>query len=208
MSAHAADAHEHHPPAQHTFHPYKTGMHPGILGLVIFLVSEAGLFGSFFMYYGHQRLLRDYPWPPEGFEIPADATSINTAILVASSFTCELALWSLWKSNRRGLIGWLAATLVLGLAFLGLQVHEYMTIGFTPQDEPVGAAFFSLTGLHGVHVFVGALLLTFCLVRAIRGHFSPGNHPALAGTAIYWHFVDIVWIILYTLVYLLPTKVI
>ena len=95
----------------------------------------------------------------------------------------------------------------LGLTFLALQVHEYITIGFTPKDGYTGSAFFSLTGLHGAHVFVGALLLFFCLIRAIRGHFSADNHPALLGVSIYWHFVDIVWIVLYTLVYLLPTHV-
>ena len=103
MSANAAAAghHEHHGPAPSTFHPYRTGLNPAVLGLIMFLVSEAALFGSFFMYYGHQRLIRGVEWPAPGLEIPANSTSINTAILVASSFTCEFAIWSLMKGKRK-----------------------------------------------------------------------------------------------------------
>jgi cytochrome c oxidase subunit 3 len=198
---------DHDHPVQHTFHPYKGGMNPNVLGLIIFLVSELALFGSFFLYYAHQRAVRGYEWPPADFHIPADLTSINTAVLVLSSFTCEFALISLLRKNRTGLLWGLIASAVLGAVFLGLQVREYLEIGFTPQDEAVGAAFFSLTGLHGAHVFVGLLLLTFCIIRTMRGHFSPEAHPGLLGTSIYWHFVDVVWVILYTLVYLLPTHV-
>ena len=203
MSAHAeTQAHDH--PAEHTFHPYKTGMNPGIVGLIIFLVSEIALFGSFFLQYGHNRILQGYTWPQEGFEIPADATSINTAILITSSFTCEFGLIAFMRGSRRGLLWGLIASFLLGAVFLGLQVHEYITIGFTPQDGAMGASFFCLTGLHGAHVFVGLCLLLFCIIRTLRGHFSQRTHPALLGTSIYWHFVDVIWIILFTLVYLTP----
>ena len=208
--AHAGAGHEHghdEHPVEHTFHPYKTGLNPGLVGLVIFLVSELALFGSFFLQYGHNRIFKEYPWPPEGFHIPADATSINTAILVASSFTCEFALISLMRGKRAGLFWGLVVTFILGGIFLALQVVEYMNIGFTPQDGAVGASFFSLTGLHGAHVFVGLCLLLFCIIRVARGPISREKHPALLGTSIYWHFVDIVWIILYTLVYLTPDDV-
>ena len=89
-----------------------------------------------------------------------------------------------------------------------MGVHEYMTIGFLPTTNAMGSIFFSLTGLHGAHVFLGLTLLTFCLVRLIRGHFSKDGMTGLIVTSIYWHFVDVVWIILYTVVYLLPDKVI
>ncbi len=204
MSSHA-DAHDH--PAEHTYHPYPMRLSPLALGLVIFLTSEIALFGSFFLWYGHARLVHGLEWPLPGYEIPADSTSINTMILVASSFTCELALLALFLNRRRGLFWWLVVTALLGATFLGLQVHEYMTIGFTPQTNAMGSIFFSLTGLHGAHVFLGLSLLVFCIVRTARGHFAPipGKFTGLLLVSIYWHFVDVIWILLYTLVYLLPS---
>ncbi len=183
--------------------PYKTNLDPNLLGLIIFLISELALFGAFFMYYGYMRLIRAVPYPGS-FDIPADATSINTLILVASSFTCEFALLWVARRNHWGVFGWLFVTFVLGAIFLGLQVYEYMTLGFTPQDTAVGSIFYSLTGLHGLHVFVGLLLLGLAMVRAARNRWSPESHTGLLGITIYWHFVDIVWVILFTLVYCLP----
>ena len=128
-------------------------------------------------------------------------------ILVVSSFTCEFALLSLDKKGKGSRVfAWLFATFVLGAIFLGLQVHEYMTVGFTPQDTSVGAIFFSLTGLHGLHVFVGLLLLGLGMIRAVRGRWSADNHVGLLGISVYWHFVDIVWVILFAVVYCLPSS--
>ncbi len=195
-----ADAH----PQVHTYQRYPTMLPISTVGMLLFQLSELALFGSFFMYYGYERLLDDMTWPLEPFHLPADATSINTAILVASSFTAELALISLMRRKRGGLVLWLVATFVMGAIFLALQAREYGELGFTPKDQAFGSIFFSLTGLHGFHVFVGLLLLGFCIIRSVRGHFSPQAHPGLLVSVIYWHFVDVVWIILYTLVYLLP----
>jgi heme/copper-type cytochrome/quinol oxidase subunit 3 len=102
---------------------------------------------------------------------------------------------------------WLLLTFILGSIFLGLQVHEYMIVGFTPQDTAVGAIFFSLTGLHGMHVFVGLVLLLLAMIRSVANRWSPERHTGLLGISVYWHFVDIVWIILFTLVYCLPDVV-
>jgi cytochrome c oxidase subunit 3 len=100
----------------------------------------------------------------------------------------------------------MVVTIAFGTTFLALQAREYMNIGFTPQTNAMGSAFFSLTGLHGAHVFLGINLLVYCLIRLCRGHFSKtGGMTGLIITSIYWHFVDVVWIILYTLVYLLPS---
>ena len=186
--------------------PYKTNMNVCLMGLIIFLVSELALFGAFFMYYANLRLARGVEWPGS-FNIPFEETSINTLILVVSSFTCEFALLSLGKTGMGGAVfAWLFATFVLGAIFLGLQVHEYMIIGFTPQDTSVGAIFFSLTGLHGLHVFVGLLLLILGMVRALRGRWSKDEHVGLLGISVYWHFVDIVWVILFMVVYCLPSS--
>lgn len=195
--------------AEHTtpqIQPYRTNLNTAVMGLVIFLVSELALFGAFFMYYANLRLARGVEWPG-GFDIPAESTSINTLILVLSSFTCEFALLALDKKGRKaGVFLWLLATFILGAAFLGLQVHEYMTVGFTPQTTSVGAIFFCLTGLHGLHVFVGLLLLTLGMIRALRGRWTSDNHVGLLGISVYWHFVDIVWVVLFTVVYCLPSS--
>ncbi len=185
--------------------PYRTGLRPEIMGLIIFLVSEIALFGAFFMYYANLRLLKAIDWPG-GFHIPAEATSINTLVLVLSSFTCEFALLALYRRNKAGVFFGLLATFVLGTIFLGLQVYEYMTIGFTPKDGSIGAIFFSLTGLHGVHVFIGLVLLLLGMVRAVRGRWTRERHSGLLAISIYWHFVDIVWVVLFTVVYLLPSS--
>ena len=185
--------------------PYRTGLRPEILGLIIFLVSEAALFGAFFMYYANLRVLKGIAWPGN-FDIPAEATSINTLILVVSSFTCEFALLSVYKRKNGAVFGWLLATFILGAIFLGLQVEEYRIVGFTPQDESTGAIFFSLTGLHGVHVFLGLVLLLIGMIRALAGRWMPERHSGLLAISIYWHFVDIVWVILFTVVYCLPSS--
>ena len=206
MAAHAE--HEHHGPATYTYQPNPIRLDPTTLGLIIFLTSEIALFGAFFLFYGHLRLVRGYDWPQPGFEIPANATSFNTAILVTSSFTCEMVLILLARNLRRAAIWWMVATILFGAAFLGLQAREYIEIGFTPQTNTMGTIFFSLTGLHGAHVFLGINLLVYCLIRLCRGHFSKeGGMSGLIMVSIYWHFVDVVWIVLYTLVYLLPTHV-
>jgi cytochrome c oxidase subunit III len=206
MAAHAE--HEHHGPATYTYQPAPVRLDPTTLGLIIFLTSEIALFGAFFLFYGHLRLVRGYNWPQPGYEIPADGTAFNTAILVASSFTCEMVLIMLVRNLRRAAIAWMIVTILFGAAFLGLQAREYIEIGFTPQTNTMGTIFFSLTGLHGAHVFLGINLLVYCLIRLCRGHFSKdGGMSGLIMTSIYWHFVDVVWIVLYTLVYLLPTHV-
>lgn len=191
---------EHHAPE---VQPYRTGMNPNVMGLIVFLVSELALFGAFFMYYGHMRLIRAVPYPGS-FDIPAEATSINTLILVLSSFTCEFALLFLLKRHNAGVFFSLLVTFILGAIFLGLQVHEYQIIGFTPQTAAVGSIFFALTGLHGLHVFVGLVLLLLALIRTFTKRWTPEKHTGLLAISVYWHFVDIVWVILFTLVYCLP----
>ena len=161
--------------------------------------------GSFFTAFFYVRFSHpEYPFDPQGiFEIPKATTGINTAILVGSSFTMHWALVSIRRGKRFGLIAGLALTLIMGLTFLSLQMREYHSLGFVPSDGAFSTTFFALTGLHGLHVFVGATLLAIALLRACRGHYSPDEHLGLEVTGLYWHFVDVVWIFLYTVVYLL-----
>ena len=94
-------------------------------------------------------------------------------------------------------------TLALGTVFLLTQVREYSRVGFSPSDGAFGTIFYGLTGLHGAHVFVGLTLLTFATIRAFRGHFSPQHHAGVEIPGIYWHFVDVMWIVVYSTIYLL-----
>jgi cytochrome c oxidase subunit 3 len=115
------------------------------------------------------------------------------------------ALQSIKRNNRQGLIGGLALTFMLGLTFLLIQAREYTRLGFSPQDLAFGSTFYGLTGLHGLHVFVGLNLLLYALIRSLRGHYGPKAHDHLGVElpGIYWHFVDVMWIIVYTTVYVL-----
>ena len=197
------DAHEHHgPPEAHQ----SSRIDRQTLGILIFIVSEVMLFGAFFASYFFLRAVANQgPWPPDGFELPVAVAGVNTAILVSSSFTVHYALESIRRNNRRGMILGLGATWLLGATFLFIQLNEYVHIGFSARDGAFGSIFYGLTGLHGAHVTVGLILLAFANVRAWRGHFGPEakDHLGVEVPGIYWHFVDVMWIIVFTTVYIL-----
>ena len=200
MEAHAATAEHHGPPEAHQ----SSRIDRQTLGILIFIVSEVMLFGSFFASYFFLRVVANVgPWPPDGLEIPKAVAGVNTAILISSSFTIHWALESVRRNRRRGLLLGLGATWLLGFTFLFIQLNEYVHIGFSARDGAFGSIFYGLTGLHGAHVFVGLLLLTFMTIRAFRGHFSPRSHHGVEIAGIYWHFVDVMWIIVFTTVYIL-----
>lgn len=206
-------AHDHgdHPPEQY----YSSKVEPPILGIYLFLASEAMLFGSFFAAYFFARVAVPHEvWPPfrpeflaEGiqvqYQLPVFLALINTIILVTSSVTIHWAVTSCKKNYRAGLIAGLMLTSFLGLAFLLIQIREYMRIGFSPRDEAFGSTFYALTGLHGAHVFMGLSLLMIALWRAMKGHYTPKHHLGLELPAIYWHFVDVMWIVVYVTVYVI-----
>jgi cytochrome c oxidase subunit III len=174
------------------------------LGMLLFIASEIMLFGSFFTIYFFVRVVNDAPeWPPEGFHLPVYVAGVNTVILLTSSFTMHWALQAIKRGNRAGLKAGLVLTLALGLVFLLTQAREYSRVGFSPSDGAFGSVFYGLTGLHGAHVFVGLTLLTFATIRAFRGHFTPKEHWGVEIPGIYWHFVDVMWIVVYTTVYIL-----
>ena len=113
------------------------------------------------------------------------------------------AVQSIRRNDRAGLKAGLTLTILLGFAFLLTQAIEYAHVGFNTGDGAFASTFFGLTGLHGAHVFIGLSLLTFAAVRAFRGHYSPEHHHGVEIPGIYWHFVDVMWIVVYTTVYLL-----
>ena len=198
MAAHA-EAH-HGPPVANQ----SSRVDSSTLGMLLFIASEIMLFGSFFTIYFFVRVVNNAPeWPPEGFHLPVYVAGVNTIILLTSSFTMHWALQAIKRGNRAGLKAGLVLTLALGLVFLLTQAREYSRIGFSPSDGAFGSVFYGLTGLHGAHVFVGLTILTFATIRAFRGHFTAKDHRGVEISGIYWHFVDVMWIVVYTTVYIL-----
>jgi cytochrome c oxidase subunit III len=173
------------------------------LGMLLFIISEVMLFGAFFTAYFFLRVVANDPWPAPGTHIPRLVAGVNTAILFSSSFTMHWALEGARRGNRAALRAGLVLTFALGFTFLSVQINEYVKLGFAPHDHAQGTIFYSLTGLHGAHVFVGLNLLLYATIRAFRGHFSPKEHRGVEVPGIYWHFVDVMWLIVYTTVYIL-----
>lgn len=154
-------------------------------------------------------------WPP----VPVDATAatvagsfkhtfnpwelplVNTLILLTSGTTVTWAHHALLKNDRRGLVIGLALTVILGILFTVCQAIEYSHAGFTYAGHSYGSTFFMATGFHGFHVIVGTIFLLVCLIRAMRGHFTPQQHFGFEAAAWYWHFVDVVWLFLFAAIY-------
>lgn len=131
----------------------------------------------------------------------------NTIILLVSSVTLHFAHVALEKDKRGALKAWLALTIILGLSFLYLQVHEYVhaytELGLKLDSGVYGNTFFMLTGFHGLHVTIGSIFLIILFIRILKGHFKPDNHFAFQAGSWYWHFVDVVWLCLFVFVYVL-----
>jgi len=202
IAAHAVPhgEHEHHgpPPANRS-----SRVDPATLGMLLFIISEVMIFGAFFTAYFFIRVAQGDPWPAVGTTLPVEVAGVNTAILVSSSLTLHWAQTSIKNGNRFGLKAGILTTFLLGCTFLFVQINEYANIGFAPQDGAQQTIFYSLTGLHGCHVFVGLTLLAFVTIRSFRGHYSAEEHRGVEVPGIYWHFVDIMWIIVYSTVYVL-----
>ncbi|MFT7680572.1 MAG: cytochrome c oxidase subunit 3 [Moritella dasanensis] len=153
-------------------------------------------------------------WPltttPDGTETQAmpwyGLPLVNTIILITSSVTLHFAHHNLITKHRAKLVTWLAITVALGITFLFFQVeeyiHAYQELSLRFDSGVYGNTFYMLTGFHGMHVTLGVIMLTVMLLRVINGHFTPGKHFAFEATAWYWHFVDVVWIILFLFVYI------
>jgi cytochrome c oxidase subunit 3 len=192
--------HDHHgpPPANRS-----SRVEPQTLGMLLFIISEVMVFGAFFTAYFFIRVVNGDQWPAEGTELPKLIAGVNTAILLSSSLTMHWTVVAAKTGNRFGMRAGILTTALLGFSFLFIQINEYVHIGFAPQDHAQGSIFYGLTGLHGAHVFIGLMLLTFVAIRVFRGHFSPEEHRGVEIPGIYWHFVDVMWVVVYTSVYIL-----
>jgi cytochrome c oxidase subunit 3 len=173
------------------------------IGVMIWLGSEfmffSGLFAAFFTIRAHAAV-----WPPPGTELDTIQAGVFTAILVSSSFTMQRAVYLDEWRRRSAARRWIVFTLILGAMFLGNQFYEWVTITTRPATNAYGSLFFIMSGLHGLHVFLGLVAMVFLLGRLKgRGAGDPGELSVVQGVSYYWHFVDIVWIGLYSCLFLL-----
>jgi heme/copper-type cytochrome/quinol oxidase subunit 3 len=189
----------HHPPTA-------TGLNNRKLGFWIFIGSETLFFGSLIStYMVYKSASVAGPYPHEVLNIPI--TSISTFVLLTSSLAMVLALHAVQQGNRNGTLIWLMATAVCGLIFLGFQVYEFTHFvheGLTIKSNVFGSSFFVLTGFHGVHVSVGVLWLLSLWILTLLGKIGKENALNVEIAGLYWHFVDVVWIVIFTLIYLIP----
>ncbi|MFV2035448.1 MAG: cytochrome c oxidase subunit 3 [Halocynthiibacter sp.] len=178
-------------------------------GFLLFLISEIMFFVVWFWTFFKHAL---YPmeqgsggqWPPVGIETfnPWHLPLINTLILLCSGAAATWAHYALaHENNRRDLVNGLVLAIFLGVLFTAFQAFEYSDAAFGFAGNIYGAAFFMATGFHGAHVIIGTIFLTVCLLRALKGHFTPERHVGFEAAAWYWHFVDVIWLFLFAAVY-------
>ena len=186
-------------------HVTATGLDNRKLGMWAFLGSECLFFGSlistYLIYRG--RSVRG-PFPEEVYDIPF--TSVSSFVLLMSSLTMVLALNAIQRGDHRRLRIWLLATALLGMTFLGGQVFEFTVFvneGLTLSRNLFGSSFFVLTGFHGAHVSVGVLMLLVLFGMSLAGRLPTTQSERVELIGLYWHFVDIVWIVIFTVVYLI-----
>lgn len=174
---------------------------PGKVGVWVFLASEILLFGGLISSYTVSRL-GGLGWSGEAAHLNVSIAAVNTLVLLTSSLTMVLAFAAVEKADRRGLRTFLALTILLGLTFLGIKAYEYsskVAAGLTPGAGPFWSFYYTMTGLHALHVLAGVIINSSLFVMA-RASLRQGHRVELAG--LYWHFVDIVWLFLFPLLYL------
>jgi cytochrome c oxidase subunit 3 len=208
-----------HPTGEHSpvgglAHDVRGGISNPILGMILFICSEVMFFSGLFAAYFSVRA-STVPWPPAAPTVPPElAERFNlhaepffalglTIILVISSITCQIGVWAIRRDDRTRFVRAIGITLVLGIVLQIGQAYDYSTLGFGVSDTPFGTTFYTLTGFHGAHVFGGAVMLSVVLYRGLAGQFSARHHDAVEAASLYWHFVDVVWIALFSTLYIL-----
>jgi cytochrome c oxidase subunit 3 len=208
-----------HPRLQHHFDNLDQQFEASALGMWLFLVTEILFFGGLFAAYMIYRLMYPRPFAEASHELDIVLGGINTAVLIGSSLTMAMAVWSAQLGKRSGQLLFLALTIGLGLVFLGIKAVEYSHkfehhlvpgpgFRFETAHDPVHSQlFFSLyfvmTGLHALHMVIGIGLMAVLFVMAWQGRFTKAYHTPVEVSGLYWHFVDIVWIFLFPLLYLI-----
>jgi len=209
------------PPLAHHFESHEQQRSTASLGMWLFLAQELLFFGGLFLVYAVARWSHPAAFAEGSAQLDPVLGTANTAILLASSFTMALAVRAGQRGRPRRIVAFLLATIVLGSAFLVVKgveyehkVHEglFPGAGFVAPGEAAAAPgalqlffslYFAMTGLHALHMVVGVVVLAALVRPAARGRFGPDDHALLEGTGLYWHFVDVVWIFLFPLLYLL-----
>ena len=175
-----------------------------VFGLVLFLIAESmiffGLFSAYLIYY-----VTSPQWPMGDIELELLLPGINSIILISSSFVMHKGQTAVKKNDVKGLQLWFGITTLMGAIFLAGQIYEYNHTGFGLTDNLFASCFYVLTGFHGLHVTAGLMFILAVLWRSRQqGHYSASKHFGVEAAELYWHFVDVVWVILFGLVYLLP----
>jgi cytochrome c oxidase subunit 3 len=206
-----------HSPVAGLSHDTTGGISNVVLGMLLFLTSEVMFFAGLFAAYFAVRA-KAPQWPPINPEsVPPAPFHLEilplvgpaTVLLILSSLTCQMAVWGIRRGDRVAFVRNIAVTFVIGIVFLVMQAIDYVELGeegLSLASGPYGTTYFTLTGFHGAHVFGGVVMLGVVLYRGMAGQFSARHHDAVEATSLYWHFVDIVWILLFSLLYLLPGK--
>jgi cytochrome c oxidase subunit 3 len=206
-------------------HDTSGGISNPILGMLLFLTSEvmffAGLFAAYFnlranipnwgeyvdaagVTHHFAEMLAPLPFTTESGALNLILPA--TIILVISSFTCQFGVWAIRNDDRTGLVRNIGVTLILGILFLLIQAYDYSVLyseHLTLGSGPFGTTYFTLTGFHGAHVFGGVIMLAVVLYRSMAGQFTGRHHDMVEATSLYWHFVDVVWILLFSILYIL-----
>lgn len=186
------------PPAHHT-------PAVGKMGVWWFLASEIMVFGGFLATYILYRMASSGAWAEMAHHVSAPIGTLNTLVLLTSSLTMVKAFEAIDAGEKMRARNFLAATVILGLAFLGIKAFEYsreIAMGFTPLSGMFWSFYYALTGLHGLHVLAGIITNFALLIMAIKGTLWPGTQQRVEYAGLYWHFVDVVWIFLFPLLYL------
>jgi cytochrome c oxidase subunit 3 len=210
--AHALTTTEEHSPVAGLAHDTRGGISNPVLGMILFITSEVMFFAGLFAAYFNVRA-NTTPWPPinpdtnQAFKVEMLPLVLPaTILLITSSATCQLAVNAIRRDDRTGFLRNIGATVILGIVFLLMQATDYSLLyseGVRLDAGTFGTTYFTLTGFHGAHVFGGVIMLSVLLYRGMAGQFSSRHHDAVEATSIYWHFVDVVWIALFSTLYLL-----
>ncbi len=202
-----------HSPVAGLAHDARGGISNPVLGMLLFITSEVMFFAGLFAAYFNVRA-NAAQWPPinpesgEAFRIAIfPLVGPATVLLILSSFTCQFAVWAIRRNDRTAFLRNIAVTFGIGILFLIMQGIDYAELGregLTLSSGTYGTTYFTLTGFHGAHVFAGVIMLGVVLYRGMAGQFSARHHDAVEAASLYWHFVDVVWILLFSLLYLLP----
>ena len=192
-------------------HDAQGGISNPVLGMILFITSEVMFFAGLFAAYFNVRAAAP-AWPPAGMTDKLHILPLilpATILLILSSFTCQFGVWAIRRGDRTAFLRFIGVTVALGIVFLLMQATDYMLLfneGLAMDSGVFGSTYYTLTGFHGAHVFGGVVMLSVVLYRGMSGQFSPRHHDAVEATSLYWHFVDVVWIVLFTTLYILPAS--